>query len=281
MRRTISATGTSANPGSRWRMNHAFSAIRVMSQYSGMPCARHRSWTSAMLRQAHGLAAGHVHRDGDADVRDALPAVLVDHPPQLRQVDVALERVLAGRVVRLVDDDVDERAAGQLLVQPRGGEVHVPGHHVAAADEHLGDDVLGTPALVRGHHEGVAVHVLHGPLEAVEALAAGVRLVAEHQRGPLLLRHRVRAAVGQQVDVHVTAAQQERVPARLGQGGLALGARGHPQRLDHLDLVGLRPRVAALARAFVSHASSLLPRSGLCALPALPCPSGSKLRVNA
>ena len=31
-----------------------------------------------------------------------------------------------GGIMRFVDDDVDERPAGELLVQAGGGEVHVP-----------------------------------------------------------------------------------------------------------------------------------------------------------
>ncbi len=35
-------------------MNHAFSAILVMSQYSGMSCARQRSWTAVMFARLIG-----------------------------------------------------------------------------------------------------------------------------------------------------------------------------------------------------------------------------------
>ena len=49
------------------------------------------------------------------------------------EIDVALERVLVRGVVRFVDDHVDERPAGQFLVQPRGGEVHVAGHRCRPA----------------------------------------------------------------------------------------------------------------------------------------------------
>ena len=65
-------------------------------------------------------------------------AVLVDHGLQLVEVDVALEGVQAHRVVGLVDDDVDEPAAGTLLVEAGGREVHVPGHDVAGLDHASG-----------------------------------------------------------------------------------------------------------------------------------------------
>ena len=45
----------------------------------------------------------------------------------LGEIDIALEGMLGGRIVSLVDDDIAERAAGELLVQARRGEVHVAG----------------------------------------------------------------------------------------------------------------------------------------------------------
>ena len=56
---------------------------------------------------------------------------------ELLQVDVALEGMLARRVVRLVDDDVDEPAAGQFLMKAGRREVHVAGDDVALLDQHL------------------------------------------------------------------------------------------------------------------------------------------------
>ena len=69
------------------------------------------------------LATGHVDRAGQADVGHAAGAVGVDDGLKLVEVDVALERVEAGRVVGFVNYDVHEDAAGQLLVQPGSGEM--------------------------------------------------------------------------------------------------------------------------------------------------------------
>ena len=68
----------------------------------------------------------------------------------------------SGGVVRLVDDDVDEDAAGELLVRPGGGEVHVARDEVAGLDEDLRDEVLGAAALVGGHDVGEPVRVADG-----------------------------------------------------------------------------------------------------------------------
>ena len=79
-------------------------------------------WPPAMLTVA-----------GQADVGDLSGSDAFDERLELGQVDVALEGVQAGGVVGLVDDDVDEGAAGQLLVQPGGREVHVARHPLRRA----------------------------------------------------------------------------------------------------------------------------------------------------
>ena len=103
--------------------------------------------------------------------------------------------------------------------------------------------MLRAAPLVRRDQVLPAVHLAHRRLEPVEAARAGVRLVAELHRGALLLRHRRRAAVGQQVDVDVVGAKQERVEAgrddRLAPG---CGVR-QTDRLDDLDLVGRQDHV--------------------------------------
>ena len=63
------------------------------------------------------MAAGHVHIAFEADVRNAICADLLDEFVKFVDVDIALERMLARGIVSLVDDDVDEFAACQFLVQ--------------------------------------------------------------------------------------------------------------------------------------------------------------------
>ena len=197
------------------------------------------------VRHRDRLAARHVDGARERDVRDLLRSVLGDERVELVEVDVALERMPALGIVCLVADDVDEDAPGTLLVEPRRREVHVPGNELSGPDRDLADQVLGAAPLVRRHDMRVAVVAPDRRFEAVEVAAPGVRLVAEHHAGPLAVAHRVRAGVGEEIDVDVVGAQQEGVVAGLGQSALALLARRHPQRLDHLDLPRLRPRAAA------------------------------------
>ena len=145
----------------------------------------------------------------------------------------------------LIDDHVHEHAARALLVLPGGREVHVGRHELAGADRYLADEVLSAAALMGRHHVLVAVGLADGRLELVEVPRARVSLVAEHQRRPLPVAHRVRARVGEQVDIDILRAEQERVVAGLGRRPRAFIRRGHPQRLDHLDLPGLGPGPAA------------------------------------
>ena len=210
-----------------------------------MPCRRQRRMQRRHVRHADRLATRHVHGRREAHVGDGACAMRSDEALELREVHVALERAQVRRVVGRVDDHVDERAAGEFLVEARGREVHVARHELALADRGLAQEVLGAAALVRGHDEFVAVVLPDRVLEVVVVPAAGVGLVAEHHAGPLTVAHRVRAAVGEQVDVDVVRAQQERVEAGLGQRTLALRARRDAQGLDHLDLPGLGPGTPA------------------------------------
>jgi hypothetical protein len=99
--------------------------------------------------------------------------------------------------------------------------------------------MLGAASLVGRHHVFEAVDLAHGGFEAVERARAGVGLIAAGHGRPLFIAHGVGAAVGQEVDVDVVAPEQKRVVPRLGDSLLALGAGGHPERFDALDLVGL------------------------------------------
>ena len=67
--------------------------------------------------EADRLTACHVHRRGNRDVRNPIGADFVYERLELHQIHVALEWVIRRGIVRFVDDDVVERAAGELLVQ--------------------------------------------------------------------------------------------------------------------------------------------------------------------
>ena len=86
------------------------------------------------VRHRDRLATRHVDGAGERDVSDLLGALLRDQRLELAEVDVALERMQALRVVGLVTDHVHEDAAGALLVEPRRREVHVPRDILARLD---------------------------------------------------------------------------------------------------------------------------------------------------
>jgi hypothetical protein len=79
------------------------------------------------------------------------------------------------------------------------------------------------------------VALVHHTLEPEEAARAGVGLVTELHRRPLLLRERGGAAVGEQVDVDVFGAEEERVVAGAGDCFTATLFARERDRLDDLD----------------------------------------------
>ena len=195
----------------------------------------------------HGLrlAARHVDRAGDRHVGNLARAGFVDDAPELGEIDVALERVRVRRVVRFIDNHIDERAPGEFLVQARGGEVHVAGDDVARVNHDLREDVLRAAPLMRGDKIFISIILSYSLPQIIKVLAARISFIPQHQARPLAVAHGVGAAVGEQVDVHVRGAQQEGVVARFGHKLLALGEGGHANRFDHLDLPGFRPGTTA------------------------------------
>ena len=222
-------------------MNHAFSASRVAAgvEEERLAVAVADLADGADVGHRDRLSTGHVHRHRHVDVGDVVSAHLVDEGLELVQVDIALERVLRAGVMGLVNDDVVERATGELLMDPRRREVHVAGDVLAGSDEDLRDEVLGPSALVGGADVGEAVALLDRLDEMVEGAGTRIGLIPEHQGAPLPVAHGGRAGVGEQVDVDVVAAQQEGVVPRGSDRGLTLVSARHPDRLDHLDPVRL------------------------------------------
>src|SRR5581483_6192559 len=100
------------------------------------------------------------------------------------------------------------------------------------------DPFRGAP-LVRRDDVSVAGEILNDIAEAKEGTAAGVRLVPFDHRRPLPRRHRAGPGVGQQVDDHIVAVQQEDVVSGRLQRLLTLFVRGQMNRLDSLDAKGL------------------------------------------
>ena len=111
-------------------------------------------------------------------------------------------------------------------------------------NQHSGKNVLSAAALVRGHREAIAVIFAHRGFKVIGILAAGVSLVPKHHARPLPIAHRARAAVGEQIDIHILRAEQKRIVAAFRDGPFALLAGRQLQRLDHFDLPRFRPGAA-------------------------------------
>ena len=140
-------------------------------------------------------------------------------------------------IARLRDRDVGPHAARQLCMHAGRREVQVRQHELAGLHEHAREQMLGAASLVRRDQVPPAVDVAHRRFEPVEAARAGVRLVAELHRRALLLRHRRGAAVGQEIDVDVVGAEQERVEAGRDDRPAPGRRVRQTDRLDDLDLV--------------------------------------------
>ena len=181
------------------------------------------------------LPAARVIGHGQHAQWNVVHAMLFDEALQLGDIHVALERVLRGGVPTLVDHQVNGGRALGLDVGTRGVEVCVIGDDVVGFGHHREQDAFRRPALVGGYQVLERHQALDRLLETVKRWAAGIGLVALHDRAPLAGAHAGGARVGQQVDQHVVRVQGEEVVPGIPDQVLALLARGHPDRLDGLD----------------------------------------------
>ena len=76
----------------------------------------------------------------------------------MHEIDIPFEGMQVLRIVRFVDNDIDEDAARQFPVQPRGGEVHIAGRILPGTNGSATAQVLCAAPLMR--RDDVAVTVV-------------------------------------------------------------------------------------------------------------------------
>ena len=258
MSRTMSVTSRPDWPGSRSRMNQAFSAKRQASRNSGLPYASHTAADRTQIRQRDGLPTTAVVGDRHEHDRHVF-APRTQQRLECRNVHVALERMVDLRVAALGDEQIDRLRPGVLDVGPGRVEVGVVRHHLPGAAQDAEDDLLGGPALVSGNHVLEREQVAHRVPEHVIGRRPGIGLVAVLDRGPLIATHRAGARVGEQIDQHVAGLHLEQVVTRLAHGNPALPQRRHPQRLHRVDAERLDDRAENRRIHAVDHAPRLDP----------------------
>ena len=172
---------------------------------------------------------------GDHDQGDAFLAVSTDGLLDLGRVGVALERELQFGDVGLIDDaihgfgsDVENMAAGRI-------EGHVEGNPVSCLDHGAEENVFRRASLVTGDNIVETEDILHGLFQGKETVRPGVGLVPLQESGPLVLAHRSRAGICEEVDVHVRGPKPEHVEMARFQRFLPLAAVRDVHGLDHLD----------------------------------------------
>ena len=189
----------------------------------------------ADVGHGHGLTTVVVAGDGD-DGAAHLAGMLSDEVAHALGIDVALEGMVVGvGGGAFLDAEVKGLAAHDFGVAAEGVEVHVADGVHAGTGIDLRHDVVGSAALMGGLHVGHAEHFLHGLLQTVEGLAAGVGLVTLEHGAPLVLGHGGGAGVGDAVHVAIFSAQTEGVVAGFLQGLLAIFLGGLLNGLDNLD----------------------------------------------
>jgi hypothetical protein len=238
LRSTISGSETSANPGSRARMNHAFSAKRAMSSTSFLPCFRASAAVAAMFSIDTGWPPPALFVSVSMTIETRSPSSLSSKRPRASMSRFPLNGfptgIESGRNGKIQRDTLT-----QLDVGARRIEMRVRRHDLTWVDDGAEEDALGSTALMGRHDVGKSEHLPDGVAETREAARAGIGLIAPHERRPLILAHSTRAGVGQEIELDVSSRKLERVPSGRLERVLALRPRRSTDRLDHLDPEGL------------------------------------------
>ena len=214
----------SACPASRCLMNHAFSANRQASRNSGLP---NRSQSARTPRRF----------SSDTGCPPPELLVTVTMTSGTRSPSASSVRSSAARSTLPLKGWTSDGTRPSGITRSRASAPSTStlarvvskwlllGTTSPERQDRLEEDPLGRAPLVRGDDVAKPGEVLHDGLEAIKRSAAGVRLVALHQRAPLRRRHRAGAGVGEQIDQDVVAAQQEHVAAGLRQRADAVWPR--------------------------------------------------------
>ena len=200
-------------PSSRCLMNQAFSAKRHASRKNGLRYRSHSARTARRFASETGCPPPELLVTVTITSGTRSPS-RSSRRSQRADVDVSLERVDQCGLPRFRDDQVARVGLFHLDVRARGVEVVVVRDDVPGRENRVEQNPLRRAALVCRNDVGEAGEIADDALEPVEGAAAGVRLVALHQRAPLRGRHRAGAGVGEQIDEHVFAAQAEDVVPR-------------------------------------------------------------------
>ena len=126
-------------------------------------------------------------------------------------------------------------APDELDVGASGVEVRVVGDYVALLAHHSEQNAFGGSALVGRNHMAIAENILNGLAKALKALAAGVALVAFHDRRPLVRGHGSGAGIGQQVNQNVGGRKQKQIVVSGAEKLFPLRTSRPSDRLNALD----------------------------------------------
>ncbi len=181
------------------------------------------------------LAAPGVIGDGQRSEGDLLRPDLFDQGSQLGGIQVAFEWVAVGRVIGFLDDQVGRAPAPGADVGVGRVKVHVGGDDHPRPDQDGGEDIFRGASLVGRDEMLETKDFLHHLCQAVIRASAGIQFIPCQHGRPLVLAHRPRPRIGQQVDEDIFGAQRKQVVASLQHGLPPFLATDQADRLDHFD----------------------------------------------
>ena len=187
------------------------------------------------VRHRNRLAAAGVIGNGQHHQGNVRGAFAGNQGFERHHIHVAFEVEPELCVGGLGNGQVDGLRAGELNIGPRGVKVCIRRHDLARFADHGKQNVLRGAALVGGKHVPEAGQVIGHAAQAIETLAAGIRLITAHQRRPLFGGHGARTGIREQINEDVAGTDTEQVVSGFAKKALSLLQRGVPEGFDALD----------------------------------------------
>src|SRR5665647_2175624 len=104
--------------------------------------------------------------------------------------------MFAIRIMRLIDNHIDEFTTGQFLMKFCSSEIHITRNYITLFYHELRNNMFSSSSLMSRNYMLVAVIFLNRCFEVIEIFASCISLISQHNASPLAITHRGGATIG-------------------------------------------------------------------------------------
>ena len=215
------------------------------------PVTMHQFRHFPQVLHAHRLPAGGVTGKGHDHQRDLFNGMTFENVLHLFQIHIPFERIFVRNIKSLTHTAVHSRSLPVFDMTLGGIEMTVARDDIPLFHQHREQDVLRGPPLMRGQEIFKPGDLPDGLLQMFIGGSPRIALIPLHQGSPLMMAHRSRARIGQQIDHHLVAPEIEHVVMGTTDPFFPLLTRAQPDGLRHLGLERLKIMLFHIFRSFI------------------------------